>query len=414
MKRGLKILALTLLIANLFFVSAAHTITPTSFTKDVYVSSYTITIENTDTYTVPDTGANTNVTNVSIILPSGFTFISETNSTSSLSIFSSSSNVLSWYNISSGGYVIGSTTGGDNSKTFSFNLNATTLGTFNVTVRTTNATGNFDFGISLRVNDTSSPSVTLNSPANNDEDVDGVLVFDCNATDNYDLDSIALYIWDNSSSEVYKSILATSGLSNQTDFDYTFSSDGTYKWNCFANDTAKNFNWASNRTIKISAGLTSCTPDWDCNESDWSPCADGLQTRTCNDLNSCANNATKPDESQVCVSACAPEWDCTDWAPLECPESEQQTRTCNDVNECNSTAGKLPETRVCTFEKSSSGMIIVSSIIALMIIGGGIAAFFYMKNKNPSVPSSQPLTSYTGNSGNASGSNSQGYTYKYS
>ena len=129
----------------MFFVSAAHTISPTSFTKEVYVSSYTITIDNTDADTPGVSSAN--VTNVSLILPSGFTFISGTNSTSSLSTFSSSSNVISWYNISAGGYVIGSATGGDNSKTFSFNLNATALGTFNVTIRTHNNTGDFDFGI---------------------------------------------------------------------------------------------------------------------------------------------------------------------------------------------------------------------------------------------------------------------------
>ncbi|MEK6819809.1 MAG: hypothetical protein AABY03_01255, partial [Nanoarchaeota archaeon] len=314
MKRGLKFALLFVLVLNLFLVSAGHQISPTSFTKDPYVSSYTITIDNPDTYIAPDTGALTNITNVSIILPSGLTFISGTNSTSSLSIFSSSSSVLSWYNISSGGYVIGSATGGDNSKTFSFNLNATTLGTFNVTVRTRNSTGDYDFGVSFKINDTSSPTVVLNSPANNNDDPDGVLVFDCSVTDNYDLDSIALYIWDNSSAQVYSSILATSGLSNQTDFDYTFSSDGTYRWNCFANDTARNFGWASNRTIIISADLNSCSPDWDCDESDWTECSDGLQTRTCNDLNSCGTNSSKPAESQTCETTCIAEWDCTDWA----------------------------------------------------------------------------------------------------
>ena len=288
MKRGLIIAFLFGLFASLLFVSANHAISPTSFSKEPYVSSYTITIDNPDTYL--DTGANTNITNVSVILPPQLTFISGTDSTSSLSIFSSSSGVLSWYNISTEGYVIGSATGGENSKTFSFDLNATALGTFNITVKTRNNTGDFDFGISFVINDTTLPTVTLNEPVNNEDDPDGVLVFDCNATDNYDLDSIALYIWDNTSSEIYSSILETSGLSNQTTFDYSFSSDGEYEWNCFANDTRENFDWGSNRTLIISASLNNCEPDWDCDESDWSECLDGLQTRTCNDLNSCNDN----------------------------------------------------------------------------------------------------------------------------
>ncbi|MEK6842390.1 MAG: hypothetical protein AABX84_01120, partial [Nanoarchaeota archaeon] len=318
-----------------------------------------------------------------------------------------------WENNSVGGYLIA----GGESKTFSFNANATSLGTFNMTVKTKNSTGISEKGIALTVSDTTSPSITLVNPANNNEDTDGVLVFECSANDNYDLDSIALYIWDNSSSEVHKNILATSGLSNQSNFDYTFSSDGEYKWNCFANDSSRNFAWASNRTIKISASLNACTPNWSCDDTNWSECIDDLQTRTCNDLNSCNNNSTKPAENQSCVSACVPEWrDCTDWAPIECPENEKQTRTCVDVNDCGSNEGKPTETRTCTIEKNGSGIVLIAGIIVVILLGGGIAIVFYFKNKSGEniIPQSANTYNYMDSQNNNQGNNSQGYTYKYS
>ena len=412
MKRGLIIAFLFGLFSSLLFVSADITVSPTSFSEEIYeVSSYTITISNPDTYL--DTGANTNITNVSIIFPSGLTFISGTNSTSSLSIFSSSSSVLSWYNNSVGGYVVGSATGGENSKTFSFNLNATSLTTFNVTIRTHNNTGDFDFGVSFKINDTTLPTATLNDPEDNEDDTDGVLVFDCNAADNYDLDSIALYVWNSSdSSEVYSSILSTSGISNQTDFDYTFSSNGEYDWNCFANDTMGNFDWGSNRTLTISVA-SACVPDWECD--DWSSCLNETQTTTCIDLNSCGNNSTKPAEIQTCVIECTPDWDCTDWAPIECPESGQQTKTCVDKNECDSNVGKSPEKKACTYQSNSS-WIFIAVIGGLIFLGGVAGLVFYFRSKpqdNFNMPAST-TQNYTGNNYGEVSGNSQGYTYKYS
>jgi hypothetical protein len=42
-----------------------------------------------------------------------------------------------------------------------------------------------------------------------------------------------------------------------------------------------------------------CVPEWSCTE--WSECSfNGLQTRSCTDLNSCGTNAGKPEESRTC------------------------------------------------------------------------------------------------------------------
>lgn len=41
-----------------------------------------------------------------------------------------------------------------------------------------------------------------------------------------------------------------------------------------------------------------CTEDWNC--TPWSECTEGLQTRTCTDLNNCGTYLNKPPESQPC------------------------------------------------------------------------------------------------------------------
>ncbi len=43
-----------------------------------------------------------------------------------------------------------------------------------------------------------------------------------------------------------------------------------------------------------------CSESWSC--TDWSACSDGIQTRTCTDLNSCGTANSKPAESQSCSS----------------------------------------------------------------------------------------------------------------
>lgn len=46
--------------------------------------------------------------------------------------------------------------------------------------------------------------------------------------------------------------------------------------------------------------LADCTPAWDC--SDWSVCADSVQTRSCHDDNGCGTEIGRPVESAECDS----------------------------------------------------------------------------------------------------------------
>jgi len=53
-------------------------------------------------------------------------------------------------------------------------------------------------------------------------------------------------------------------------------------------------------TITILDGIADCSPDWQC--TDWSVCADSLQTRTCTDENNCGTDAGRPLETAGCDS----------------------------------------------------------------------------------------------------------------
>jgi hypothetical protein len=53
-------------------------------------------------------------------------------------------------------------------------------------------------------------------------------------------------------------------------------------------------------TITVLDGAADCTPAWDC--SDWSVCADSIQTRSCHDNYNCGSDAGRPVESAECDS----------------------------------------------------------------------------------------------------------------
>ncbi len=49
-----------------------------------------------------------------------------------------------------------------------------------------------------------------------------------------------------------------------------------------------------------------CNPNWVCSE--WNICTGGIQTRVCDDVNSCGTIIGKPSQSQSCG-----QWICGDW-----------------------------------------------------------------------------------------------------
>jgi hypothetical protein len=84
---------------------------------------------------------------------------------------------------------------------------------------------------------------------------------------------------------------------------------GTHTWNITCTDSAGINKTSQTRKLTINAVISSgggggggykCTEAWTCTE--WSACStDGLQTRTCTDLNNCRVQREKPSEIQECV-----------------------------------------------------------------------------------------------------------------
>jgi len=124
----------------------------------------------------------------------------------------------------------------------------------NITV--TDAEGNSVWNIMwVNVTDTIKPSVTLNTPAAthvNDSTNLASIIFNCSATDNYNLASIRLHITNNSNQNfALNQTTNVAGTSNYANWTLSLV-EGDYTWGCVAYDSLGNFNWsASNRTINI-------------------------------------------------------------------------------------------------------------------------------------------------------------------
>lgn len=344
MRGKLLIFIVLFLITSLYFVIAAPSITPSTFSIDEDIEFlYNITVTNTDT------GIDANITQVEISLPSGFTFTSNTNGSNTSGIFTSTTSNLTWTNSS---ILIG----GEGVGYFWFNASASTPGNYNMTVKTTNITGSFLSNISITINDTTNPTSTLNSPSNNSINTNGTVTFDCSGSDNGELETIELYVWNSSNNIELTNTSSLSGTSDQSSWENTLA-DGTYLWNCFVNDIFGNSDWNTNRTLIINISTSTTTT-----------------TTTTNDTT---------EENDTETTECTPNWDCTLWDPEDdCPADETRTRTCTDKNNCGTNENKPNETRSCTKTGLSTAAIVSISIILLIVLGVGGFVLYLMKKKS--------------------------------
>ncbi|KAF5433618.1 CASH domain-dontaining protein, partial [Candidatus Methanophagaceae archaeon] len=113
--------------------------------------------------------------------------------------------------------------------------------------------------------DTTAPNTTLTSPAPNyfnNTPAPVNVTFVCNATDNFDLDRISLYIT-NASNQSFglNQTTLVSGTSGSANWTLSLNS-GNYTWNCVAYDAAGNSDWGdSNWTVKINSTPPAITID---------------------------------------------------------------------------------------------------------------------------------------------------------
>jgi len=116
---------------------------------------------------------------------------------------------------------------------------------------TSNATG---LTFYINVSDTTAPNVTLNLPVENyynDTSNPFNTTFNCSSMDNYNLTNISLYITNRYNTTLsFNQTRDITSTTNSTTWSLNLSS-GNYTWNCLAYDSYGNYNWSTNRTIKI-------------------------------------------------------------------------------------------------------------------------------------------------------------------
>jgi len=102
--------------------------------------------------------------------------------------------------------------------------------------------------------DTTNPTVTLNSPIDNQNITISNVIFNCSASDNIKLDNVSLYI---------NGILNETNTSGINNTNYIFNktlADGDYNWTCRAYDNSSNVFEAVNFTLNINTVSLDTTP----------------------------------------------------------------------------------------------------------------------------------------------------------
>ena len=216
------------------------TANPSSTVEDV-TTNYNITINMTD-------GVEGNVTEVNITLPSGFTFLSGSNSseTASANFTNSSSTQLSWVGFAQAGLINGTGIG-----RVLFNATATNPGTFNFTVIVTNFTSSSYSNLSVTVNDTTVPAtITYGTGTENDESnfTRTSIVINVTATDNGVINTILIRLYNSTHGQINSS----SNITASTHFiNFTGLSEGLYRFNATVNDSYGNSNSTATRIVRI-------------------------------------------------------------------------------------------------------------------------------------------------------------------
>lgn len=94
------------------------------------------------------------------------------------------------------------------------------------------------------------PSVTLNSPKNSFNDIDGLIEFNCSLYSDAGVANISLYHNSEGTFSFIESI-NLNGKYGEGIFNRNFSSNTSLTWNCLGYDLGGNFDWGENRTLRI-------------------------------------------------------------------------------------------------------------------------------------------------------------------
>jgi len=193
-------------------------------------------------FTVNNGDATENITQVNFTLPNVLTFISGSNGTSANAVFYNTTSNLTWENTT---VLIENGT----LERFWFNVSVgTTVGSYNITITVANSTGGTNqTNISITVQDTTPPSVTIISPTNTTYS-NSNLVINTSVTDIVGVGAVIAEI--NGTVNV---TLQNQPGTNYWNATYTFS-DGSNTIRIYANDTSGNVN--STETVTFTVDTT--------------------------------------------------------------------------------------------------------------------------------------------------------------
>ena len=108
------------------------------------------------------------------------------------------------------------------------------------------------FSMALNVNLVSPSNLTYSNNLNQN--------ISCNAA-GVNLTGVGFYVWNSTNYLINQTNKTILGTSNQSSLNITFPSDGTYRWNCFVNDSSSLTNTSSPRTMADNASVG--TIAWD-------------------------------------------------------------------------------------------------------------------------------------------------------
>ena len=98
--------------------------------------------------------------------------------------------------------------------------------------------------------------------------------------------------------------------------------------------------FALNLVDKEAIWESKCKSKWKC--STWGTCENGIQKRTCEDLENCLVPTDMPDEVKYCDGTCEERWECT-WSDCR---NGFAVPTCKDLNRCG-TSYTIPQKLNC-------------------------------------------------------------------
>lgn len=339
-----------LIILFVGVVSSTHifNMPTTIYTQEDNTSAiFNISINNTAT------GVAGNISQVSITIPSTFSYIDQTNGTNNLTVFpaqfTNTSTVLTWVNTT---YAL--INGSEADRYFWFNATPSIAGWFNISVAVTNGSLTNYSNLSILVNDTSVPEVqaaNFTTSVRTGGNYSGTIVLNATIWDSGTLDVVLFNITNSSgagANYVYNATRAGTAASGTSNYWANISvptssfSDGLYNISIIANDS---FNHINNSALLYKVRFDNTNPVTPVIESSSATITSLTLTITVSDASSGIGSSCTVDRDDATVTGTGGTQTITE-SGLSCGSTYTYTATCIDRagNSINSAATSFTTT----------------------------------------------------------------------